>query len=454
MNQHLRLIAIVAASLSGALVHAETQATPEPSSSAPATLIRNVRIFDGRNEPWSGGEVLIVGDKIAQVSRTPIAPGANTQVIDGGGRLLSPGFIDAHVHMNSVLTPDEMRNVEPAYATALAIKGAEAALLRGFTTQRDTGGNVFGLKQAIDAGVFPGPRVYPSGAAISQTSGHGDSRDLMAPPRFTPGAELSLDERLGESVLADGVPAMLTAVREQLRHGASQIKLLASGGASTEFDPLYVSEFTPEELRAAVDAASSFGTYVTVHSYNPEATRRAIEAGVRCVEHGHLLDEAVLKLMADRGIWLSTNVIVYEKPPAGITPVQQAKFEEVWASTDRMMRTAKKLKVKIGFGTDLVYGLANQARQNREFTLRAKWFTPLEILRQATSGNAELLALSGRRNPYPGKIGVIEPGAYADLLLIDGDPFSDISILEHPEKSLALIMKGGGIYKDSRPAAR
>ena len=453
MIKHLRLIAFIAVSMPGVLVHAEPQATPAPSAASPATLIRNVRIFDGHNEPWSGGEVLIIGERIAQVSHTPIAPAAGARVIDGGGRLLSPGFIDAHVHMNSVLTPDEMRNVEPAYATALTIKGAEASLLRGFTTQRDTGGNVFGLKQAIDAGVFPGPRVYPSGAAISQTSGHGDSRDLTAPPRFTPGGELSLDERLGESVLADGVPAMLTAVREQLRHGASQIKLLASGGASTEFDPLYVSEFTPEELRAAVDAASSFGTYVTVHSYNPDATRRAIEAGVRCVEHGHLLDEATLKLMADRGIWLSTNVIVYETPPAGITPVQRAKFEEVWASTDRMMRAAKKLKVKIGFGTDLVYGLANQARQNREFTLRARWFTPLEILRQATSGNAELLALSGRRNPYPGKLGVIEPGAYADLLLIDGDPFSDVSSLEHPEKSLALIMKGGRIYKDSRTAA-
>jgi imidazolonepropionase-like amidohydrolase len=454
MIQYLRPISLVAASMLGVLVHADQQAAPEPSASAPATLIRNIRIFDGRNEPWNGGEVLIIGDRIAQVSRTPISSAANTRVIDGGGRLLSPGFIDAHVHMNSVLTPDEMRNVEPAYATALTIKGAEASLLRGFTTQRDTGGNVFGLKQAIDAGVFPGPRVYPSGAAISQTSGHGDSRDLTDPPRFTPGAGLSLDERLGESVLADGVPAMLTAVREQLRHGASQIKLLASGGASTEFDPLYVSEFTSEELRAAVDAASSFGTYVTVHSYNPEATRRAIEAGVRCVEHGHLLDDATLKLMADRGIWLSTNVIVYEIPPAGITPVQRAKFEEVWTSTDRMMQAAKKLKVKIGFGTDLVYGLANQARQNREFTLRARWFTPLEILRQATSGNAELLALSGRRNPYPGKLGVIEPGAYADLLLIDGDPFSDVSTLEHPEKSLALIMKGGRIYKDSLTAAR
>ena len=452
MHLYFRLLAIIVAATVSASVPADEQVTSEPAATAPTTLIRNVRIFDGFNEPWSGAEVLIVGDKIVQVSRTPIAPAADARVIDGGGRLLSPGFIDAHVHMNSVLTPDEMRRTEPAYVSALAIKGVEASLRRGFTTQRDTGGNVFGLKQAIDAGLFPGPRIYPSGAVISQTSGHGDSRDLTDPPRFFPEAGLTLGERLGEELIADGVPAVLAAVREQLRHGASQIKVMASGGASTEFDPLYVSEYTVEELRAAVDTASSFGTYVTVHSYNPGATRRAIEAGVRCIEHGHLLDEATLKLMAERGIWLSTNVIVYETPPAGITPAQRAKFEEVWASTDRMMVAAKKLKLKIGFGTDLVYGLANQARQNREFSLRAKWFTPLEILRQATSGNAELLAMSGRRNPYPGKLGVIEPGAYADLVLIEGDPFRDISILEHPEKSLTLIMKGGQIYKDSRPA--
>ncbi len=418
------------------------------------TLIRNVRVFDGHNEPVNGVEVLVVGDKIAQVSRTPLTASADAKVIDGGGRVLSPGFIDAHVHMNSVLTPEEMRHTEPAYAAALAFKGAEAALMRGFTTQRDTGGNVFGLKQAIDAGVYPGPRVYPSGAVISQTSGHGDSRDLTDLPRYFPGSGLSLDERLGDAVLADGIPAVLAAAREQLRHGASQIKVMASGGASSEFDPLYVSEYTTLEIHAAVEAASGFGTYVTVHSYNPDATRHAIEAGVRCIEHGHLLDDATLKLMADRGIWLSTNVVVYETPPAGITPVQRAKFEEVWAATDRMMQAAKRLKLKIGFGTDLVYGLDNQARQSREFSLRAKWFTSIEILRQATSGNAELLAMSGRRNPYPGKLGVIEPGAYADLVLINGDPFADISILSHPESSLALIMKGGQIYKNTLAAAR
>jgi imidazolonepropionase-like amidohydrolase len=425
------------------------QAQAQGAASDAAYLIRNVRVFDGRSESVQSGEVLVVGNRIAAVSRQSIAPPADLKpiVIDGGGRLLMPGFIDAHVHMTAVMIPAAMQDVDPAYVAALEIKGAKDALLRGFTTQRDTGGSVAGLKQAIDEGVAIGPRVYPSEAVISQTSGHGDDRhysDLH--PRW--GGTLSFDERRGDAVIADGVPEVLAAAREQLRHGAVQIKVMASGGASSEFDPLYVTEYTPEELKAAVDVASSFGTYVTVHSYNSASTRRAIEAGVRCIEHGHLVDEPTMKLIADRGIWLSTNVVVYENIPPGFNEEQRAKFVQVREATDTMMNLAKKYHVKIGFGTDLVNGLDVQARQNREFTLRARWFTPLEILRQATSGNAELLAMSGIRNPYPGKLGVIEPGAYADLLLVNGDPFANVSILEHADSALALIMKDGRIYKE------
>jgi len=433
--------------LSICLAAGAAQASASPAENA--YLIRNVRIFDGRSESVQGGEVLIAGNRIAAVSRVAIKPpeGVKPTVIDGGGRLLMPGFIDAHVHMTAVMIPADMQDNDPAYVAALEIKGARDALLRGFTTQRDTGGAVAGLKKAIDEGVMVGPRVYPSEAVISQTSGHGDDRhyrDLH--PRW--GGDLSFDERRGDAIIADGVPEVLAAAREQLRHGAVQIKVMASGGASSEFDPLYVTEYTPEELRAAVEVASSFGTYVTVHSYNSASTRRAIEAGVRCIEHGHLIDEPTMKLIADRGIWLSTNVVVYENVPPGFNEQQRAKFVQVREATDTMMKLAKKYHVKIGFGTDLVNGLEVQARQNREFTLRSRWFTPLEILRQVTSGNAELLAMSGIRNPYPGKLGVIEPGAYADLLLVNGDPFGDISILEHPDSALALIMKDGRIYKD------
>ncbi|HUO96051.1 MAG TPA: amidohydrolase family protein [Steroidobacteraceae bacterium] len=441
------------ATLCTSLLLLASAAVPAAAPEAQATLIRNVRIFDGHDVAAGSGEVLIVGNKIEAVSRGPLSPPAGTHptVIDGGGRLLTPGFIDAHVHLGLVLTHSALEDSDPTYVAALELRGAEAALLRGFTTERDTGGSVMGLKRAIDEGYAAGPRIYPSGAAISQTSGHGDDRRYTDRQRHW-GGTLSFAERRGDEVIADGVPEVLAAAREQLRLGAVQIKVMASGGAASEFDPLYVTEYTPEELRAAVDAAAGFGTYVTVHSYNAQSTRRAIEAGVKCIEHGHLIDEPTMRLLAERGVFLSTNVVVYEELPPGITAAQKVKFEQVREATDAMMKLARKYHVKLGFGTDLINSLDAQARQNREFTLRSRWFSPLEILRQATSGNAEILALSGLRNPYPGKLGVVEPGAYADLLLINGDPLTDISILEHPDSALALIMKDGRIYRDARGA--
>lgn len=438
----------LAASIAGVVLCAGfCQAGPEPAPTD-SYLIRNIRIFDG-HELMPAGEVLVVGNHIQAVTPTHVTLPAGLQptVIDGKGRLLTPGFIDAHVHMTLMLTLDEIEANDATYVAAVEMRGAEQALMRGFTTQRDTGGPVMGLKKAIDEGLIVGPRVYPSGAPLSQTGGHGDHRHYRDLNRGW-GGSVSFAEREGIMVLADGVPQVLAAAREQLRLGAVQIKVMASGGAASEFDPLDVSEYTPEELRAAVSVAESFGTYVTVHSYNSNSTRRAVEAGVRCIEHGHLIDEPTMKLLADRGVFLSTNVVVYEKAPPGITPTQLLKFEQVWQATDTMMKLAKKYHVKLGFGTDLINSLGMQARQNREFTLRARWFSPIEILRQATSGNAEILAMSGPRNPYPGALGVIAPGAYADLLLINGDPLKDISILEHSDTALALIMKDGRIYKN------
>ena len=430
---------------------AAATASSENAQPQSAYIFRNVRIWDGRSDDARVGEVLVVGNKIEDVSsRIVMRPDINAIVINGGGRLLTPGFIDAHVHMTRVLPRQELMENDPVYIAALEIRGAEQALMRGFTTQRDVAGASFGLKKAIDQGLILGPRIYAAGAALSQTGGHGDNRHYSDPPR-SPNGSLTYDESIGHTAIADGVPQVLVAAREQLAHGAAFIKVFASGGASSEFDPLAVTEYTLEELRAAVDVATSFGTYVTVHSYNPTSTRRAIEAGVRCIEHGHLLDDATMKLIADRGIFLSTNLFVYEAIPPGLTPSQRAKLLEVKAATDGMIRLAKKYHVKLGFGTDLINGLDLMARQNREFTLRARWFSPVEILRQATSGNAELLAMSGLRNPYPGKLGVIEVGAYADLLLVNGDILKDISILESPDTALALIMKDGRVVKDHLP---
>ncbi len=441
---------------SSAVAAATVAVAPKPAgpqssatAAAPAYWIRNARIFDGHVDVPFAGEVLVVGNTIRRVSHgvMSVEPGLKPVVIDAGGRLLTPGFIDAHVHMGSVTTPDGLSNDDPAYLAALQFKGAEAALMRGFTTQRDTGGAIWGLKRAIDEGLVPGPRVYMAGAVISQTGGHGDDRGFSDVHKDM-GGPLSPQERRHEVFLADGVPAVLGATREQLRKGASFIKVMASGGAASEYDPLDVSEYTLDELRSAVEVAEGFGTYVTVHSYNSTSTRRAIEAGVRCIEHGHLMDEATLRLMAERDVFLSTNLVVYEVPPPGITARQRPKFAEVQAAVARMMPMAKRLGVKIGFGTDLVFGLAPQRRQNHEFVLRQQWFTPAEVLKQATSGNAELLARSGQRNPYPGKLGVVEEGAYADLLLIDGDPLRDLKVLEQPEKALVLIMKDGKVYRN------
>ena len=440
----LTLALVVASCSRVAAAAVVAEATPS------AYLIRNARVFDGHVDVPFAGEVLVVGNTIRNVSHGAMAveSGLKPVIIDAGGRLLTPGFIDAHVHMGSVTTPGGLSNDDPAYLAALEFKGAEAALLRGFTTQRDTGGAIWGLKRAIDEGLVPGPRVYMAGAVISQTGGHGDDRGFSDVHKEM-GGPLSPQERRHEVFLADGVPAVLAATREQLRKGANFIKVMASGGAASEYDPLDVSEYTLDELRAVVEVAEGFGTYVTVHSYNSNSTRRAVEAGVRCIEHGHLTDEPTLKLLAERDVFLSTNLVVYEVPPPGITARQRPKFAEVQAAIARMMPMAKRLGVKIGFGTDLVFGLEPQRRQSHEFVLRQQWFTPAEVLKQATSGNAELLARSGPRNPYPGKLGVLEAGAYADLLIIDGEQLKDHKVLEQPEQSLVLIMKDGKVYRNS-----
>jgi imidazolonepropionase-like amidohydrolase len=369
-------------------------------------------------------------------------------VIDAGRRVLTPGFIDAHVHLSLVLPPTKVLATDPGYVYAEAVKGAERMLMRGFTTCRDMGGPVFGLKQAIDEGIIPGPRVYPSGAAISQTSGHGDFRSPTEPNKNFGGAA-SASELRGYSFLADGKPQVLAAVRENLRRGATQIKVMAGGGVASVYDPLDVDQFTAEELKAAVDAAEDWGTYVSVHLYNARGIRRALEAGVKSIEHGHLIDDPTMKLLADKQAFLSTQVYTFTQELPDLNDAQKKRIVEARDGTDLMMRLAKMYKVKIAWGTDLISDLKYQEHENLEFTSRLKWFTPVEILKQVTSINAELLGLSGKRNPYPGKLGVIEEGAYADLVLVDGNPLENLKLLEDPDKNLVLIMKDGEVVKNT-----
>ncbi|HET9273143.1 MAG TPA: amidohydrolase family protein, partial [Methyloceanibacter sp.] len=395
--------------------------------------------------------VLVRGNKIKKITPDdiPTEQSVDTTIIDGGGRTLMPGLIDAHWHVMLVRpTPPELLANDIGYTTLLAGAEATATLMRGFTTIRDLGGPSFALKRAIDDGLLPGPRIFPSGAVITITSGHGDFRPLSDLPR-TIGGMLSRMEQLGGSMVADSPDEVRLRAREQLMQGASQIKLTAGGGVASPSSPLDVSTFTEAELRAAVEAAENWGTYVCTHAYTPASIQRSIAAGVKCIEHGHLMDDATARLMAEKGIWLSTQPFVDMAAGAGLGPSEQAKLREVITGTDNVYALAKKYKIRTAFGTDILFSPALAARQTSMLSDLTRWFTPAEALTMATSTNAELLDLSGLRNPYPGKLGVVEEGAYADLLLVDGDPLTNIELIEDPAKNFVVIMKDGNIYKNT-----
>lgn len=419
-------------------------------TSAGSVLFQNVRVFDGTADKLSAKvDVLVEGNLIAKVSQKPLKPDASTQVIDGAGRTLMPGMSDMHVHIfMSASSQAEMMDPDATFQS-LEAKAAEQArqmLLRGFTSARDVGGPVFGIKRAIDQGKNIGPRIYPSGAMISQTSGHGDFR-LPSDRSRRFGGSVTPGELMGVGFIADGRDEVLTATRENLRAGASQIKVMAGGGAASAYDPLDVTQYTLDELRAAVEAASDWGTYVTVHSYTAKAVRRAVEAGVLCIEHGQLLDQATIKLLAKKGIWLSLQTL--EEAPETAPPDVRLKKHAVIVGTDNAFTWAKKFKVKLAWGTDLMFLPEQNKNQNSDILKLTKWMTPAQALKLVTHDNAQLLALSGLRNPYPGKTGVVEVGALADLLLVDGNPIADLKLIADPERNFRVIMKDGRLFKNT-----
>jgi len=441
-----RLIGLFLACALAVPLNAQTQ-TPA------ATVFQNVRIFNGKSGQISGpSHVLVRGNRIERISSTPIATDANSFVIEGGGRTLMPGLIDAHWHSMLVrLTPAAAMTADPGYTNLVAGAEATDTLLRGFTTVRDVGGPAFALKQAIDEGTVAGPRIFPSGAMITVTGGHGDFRELFELPRVLGGAPSRM-EVLGASMVADSPDEVRVRAREQLMQGATQIKLVAGGGVSSPHSPLDVSTFTEPEMRAAVEAAENWGTYVTAHAFTPAAIRRSIDAGVKCIEHAVFIDEATAKLMAERGIWISLQPIAPEM--VGMFPhgsEEAAKFQEALAGVERAYALAKKYKLKTAFGTDILSSRDLAQRQGALLASLVRWYTPAEVLVMATGTNAQLLAMSGKRNPYSGKLGVIEEGALADLLLVDGNPIENIKLIEDPAKNFVLIMKDGKIYKNTVP---
>ena len=423
---------------------------PARAQQSPAVLFQNVRIFDGKNAALSAlSNVLVRNNKIEKISSAAIT--ADAQVVSGGGRVLMPGLIDAHWHAMLVRpSPVGALVNDVGYTNLLAAAEATSTLMRGFTTIRDMGGPTFGLKRAIDEDLVAGPRIYPSGAVITITSGHGDFRQLSDLPR-TIGGMLSRMEKLGASMVADSPDEVRLRTREQLMQGATQIKLTAGGGVASPFSPLDVSTFTEPELRAAVEAAENWGTYVAAHAYTPVSIQRSIAAGVKCIEHGHLMDDATARLMAEKGIWLSTQPFLDVSAASGLGPAEQAKLRQVVTGTDTVYALAKKYGIKTAFGTDVLFSQALAERQGAMLASLTRWYTQAETLIMATSTNAELLGLSGKRNPYPGKLGVVEEGALADLLLVDGNPIDNIKLIEDPAKNFLVIMKGGKIYKNLLP---
>ena len=414
------------------------------------TLITNARVFDGMGDELTGPvSVLIVENRIEQISPDPINP-KGAAVVDAGGRTLMPGLIDAHVHLAvSAITPTDLLTGDAVYIGLVSGKAAHEMLLRGFTSVRDLGGPTLGLKRAIDRGVLPGPRIWPCGSIISQSGGHGDFR---LPVEMPSDGRMTYLERLGAIAIADSPDDVRKRVREQLALGATQIKLMVGGGVSSSYDPLDVTQYSVQEIRAAVEAAENWGTYVTVHAYTPRAVRQALEAGVKCIDHGQLLDEATAKLIADKGAWWSLQPFLDDgNSPYPKGSPQRAKHEEMMRGTDVAYRLAKKLGIKVAFGSDVVMDPPATRRQGQDLVNLTKWFTPVEALRMATSGNAELLALSGPRNPYPGIVGVVEPGALADLIVVDGDPITDLKLLADPDRNIRLVMKDGKIYKNTLP---
>jgi len=421
----------------------------QASGPPPKILFRRARLFDGRSDTLKTGvQVLIEGGRVVSVDVTNSAPPPDATVIDCNDRVLMPGMIDAHWHTIYVAVPlNILLTGDPGIIFAASTAEAERTLMRGFTTVRDMGGPVFSFKQAIDSGMIPGPRIFPSGAMITTSGGHGDLRMPSEFPRE--GGQLSVSERLGGAAIVDSVGELKLRVREQLLQGASQIKLVGGGGVSSPRSPLDMSTFDEEELRVAVRVARDWNTYVAVHAYAPDTVQRSIAAGVACIEHAHLMDEETAGMIAEKGVWLSTQPFLTTEDAAPQSGPAVERVQQLFAGTPRVYEFVRKYGIKTAWGSDVLFSPELAPRQNIMLTHLSRWYTNAETLRMATSGNADLLALSNLRNPYPGKLGLIEEGAFADLLVLNGNPLENIGLIEDPEKNLAVIMKDGRIYKNT-----
>jgi len=406
-------------------------------------VLKNARIFDGHNEDCPGGmNVRIEDGLIREITSRPIQVSSDVLTIDVGGRTMLPGLIDAHVHAYfSDVNWQVTDKVGPAYRTAHAARMLGHALRCGFTTVRDIGGGDYGLWRAIEDGLITAPRFLYAGKMISMTGGHGDSRQIDE-SHHTQGY-CTCGQSNSLAVIADGVEECIRAAREQLRQGAHCLKIMASGGVASPTDPIWMNQYREDEIRAIVNEAAERRTYVSAHCHAASSIRRCVSFGVRVIEHGTLIDDETARLVADSPSYVvPTMVVIFvladEGERLGLPKASIEKVRLIAKEALGGLELMRKAGVKIGFGTDLL-GRTYTA-QCREFTIRSQVFSPLEILRQATSINAALLQV-------PNKLGCIRTDAVADLLVVDGDPLKDINVLSANGEHLRLVMRTGQIVR-------
>lgn len=404
-------------------------------------LFENCTLIDGVSDsPREGVHVLVEGNVIREVSDAPIRS-ESARRLDLKGRTLMPGLIDAHVHVYAIHLNQELtRGMPHTLMMAHAIPRVRAMLERGFTTVRDVAGGDFGMKMAIEQDLVDGPRLFISGRALSQTGGHGDHRfltDESIPCACTSALDIM-------TRIADGIEPVRYAAREELRKGADHLKVLVSGGVGSPHDLLENTQYSMDEIRIVVEEARARGTYVAAHSYTPLSMRRAVECGVRTIEHGNFVDAETAKFMAERGAYMVPTLICYRESADnadeyGLSDVVKQKLKEVNEAGLQMLEVCRDAGVRMGFGTDLMGEMI--VAQSKEFALRARVLPAMDIIRSATSMNAEILGQEGR-------LGCIAPGALADLLVVDGNPITDLTLLENHGSHMLAIMKDGKFFKN------
>lgn len=405
-----------------------------------STLFRHCRVFDGLSpECRDDMDVLVEDGRIKELSDRPIAA-SQAQTLDAAGRTLMPGLIDAHFHaLLAALNVPSLDDMPPSLLHQHGHANLAAALDRGFTTVRDAGGADIGLATAVEQGLIKGPRIFFSGKALSQTGGHGDMRPA------THFDACACSTYLGPvTAVADGVDEVRKAVREELRKGAHQIKLMVSGGVLSPSDPIWMDQYSEAEIRAAVEETATRQTYVMAHAHPASAVRRCVEFGVRSIEHATLIDTEAAQLVHAKGAYVVPTLATIHAlrefgPKLGLPAVFADKLGNLAELALEAVETCQAAEVKMGLGSDLIGPL--HVHQARELLLRAEVQSPFEVLHSATAINAELLN-------RPGELGVVAPGAVADLLLVDGDPLTDLGLLQEQGKHLAVIMKGGALHKN------